>query len=703
MKQRTIRGGRQIELSRRDVCRGLVQIGALLGSTGPLGARVGADLPQKFVILAHPPSQGEFYHAKPIRSEDGVKALNVRYAPCQLGDKKAWLRCYDGEPVGPIMRLRRGETLKLRVTNELPTEDAGPTGHGAHGAKNVTNIHFHGLHVSPQYRSDNVLLDLLPAGSPQPRPSRNVVIGTIEYSLKVPEKHPAGTFWYHAHRHGSTAIQVASMMAGALIIEGDIDQIPEIKAAREFIFLFQQIPLRLDSGDGLYKVESLDNLETDWALQQIRGGPFTTVNGIQNPTISMKVGEVQRWRFVNAGLFSPLSVQVVDGNGDGQPLYPVAMDGIPLHTIVSQTAPLEAMGPGNRMDVLFKAPGPGTYYLYKRDEQAFATRGVSQKENPHRLATIVVSEGKEDMPLPRAEALRDLDRPGSISSAEAVPAIERVDFDIPGGTRYVVNGAVFDPAMPPRTLVLNNPQKWTVRSKKNGGDHIFHIHVNPFLLTERNGQALTEREWLDTVFIPDGESVSFLTRYEDFTGKFVLHCHNLGHEDRGMMELVEVVPPPPPEFSYFTPPFRAPADRFSDAKGAVVRLADFAGRVLLVNFWSTSCPPCRDELSRLADLQREIRKLPPTPGGPEPRDFLVLPVSWDLDATVAQRFWNEIGVKDLQMYLDPNQALARGLFLRSLPATMLIDGDGFVRGLIRSAGSWNTDETRAMITYFLAA
>jgi FtsP/CotA-like multicopper oxidase with cupredoxin domain/thiol-disulfide isomerase/thioredoxin len=703
MRQRTIQGARQIELSRRDLCRGLVHVGALLGSTLPLRAQTGANLQQKIIILSHPPSQGEFYHARSIRSENGVKALSVRYARCQLGDKEAWLRCYDGEPVGPTIRLQRGETLKLRVTNELPTEGADPTGHSAHETKNVTNVHFHGLHVSPQYRADNVLLDLLPAGSPQPKASRDVAVGTVEYFITVPEKHPAGTFWYHAHRHGSTAIQVASMMAGALIIEGDIDRIPEIKSAREFIFIFQQIPLRLDSSDGLYRVENLANLETDWALQQIRGGPFTTVNGIQNPIISMKVGEVQRWRFVNAGLFSPLTIQVVDGNVNGQPLYPIAMDGIPFRTIVPQTSPLAPMGPGNRMDVLFKAPRAGIYYLYKRDEQAFATRGVSLKENPHRLATIMVSEGKEDMPLPRPDVLRDLDRPRSISAAEAVPSIQRVDFDIPGGTRYVVNGAVFDPAMPPRTLILNNAQKWSVLSKKNGGDHIFHIHVNPFLLTERNGEALSEPAWLDTVFIPDGESVSFLTRYEDFTGKFVLHCHNLGHEDRGMMELVEIVPPPPREFSYFTPPFRVPADRFSDANGAVVHLGEFAGRVLLVNLWSSSCSGCRDELSRLAELQREIRNLPRRPGGPEPRGFLVVPVSWDADATVAQRFWNEIDLKGLQMYLDPNRALAKGLFLRSLPATMLIDGEGFVRGLIRSPGSWNTDETKTMITYFLTA
>lgn len=76
--------------------------------------------------------------------------------------------------------------------------------------------------------------------------------------------------------------------------------------------------------------------------------------------------------------------------------------------------------------------------------------------------------------------------------------------------------------------------------------HIYHIHVNPFFLTHINGIQLAEdnplRRWQDTIGTPvDGGSVTFKTRFEKITGKFVIHCHVLEHEDEGMMRIVEVV------------------------------------------------------------------------------------------------------------------------------------------------------------------
>ncbi|HEX2134787.1 MAG TPA: multicopper oxidase domain-containing protein, partial [Microvirga sp.] len=538
MRDDPVQQSQSDQFTRRDVCKGFARIsGALLGSALPFQAHAEADLRLAFSSLAHPSSQGEFYHPQPRPATRGVldTTLRVAYARCQVGDKEAWLRCYDGEPVGPTLRLRVGETLKLRVENRLPVEPDHPSapsgGHGAHRL-NTTNIHFHGLHVSPQYNADNVLVQILPEGSHSSGTDRNIAVGQYEYAFTIPDNHPAGTFWYHAHHHGSTAVQVASMMAGAFIIEGDLDDIPEVKSAQEYIFLFQQIPFSKDEADGLYKIERLEDLEINWLTVR-----FTTINGVQNPTIRMKTGEVQRWRFINAGLFSPLSIQVIDTAGQPQVLHPIALDGIPLETITPQAAPLPTMGPGNRIDILFKAPGPGTYYLAKTDDRGFFRAGVNPREDPQILATVVVDEERREMPLPPAQSLRGLRRPGSLSELAASPFVERVEFDI-RGNRYVVNGASFDPHMAPRTLILNNVQRWTVRAK--GGDHPFHIHVNPFLLVERNGRPLATPEWRDTILVPNNERVTFLTRYEDFTGKFVLHCHNLGHEDRGMMELVEV-------------------------------------------------------------------------------------------------------------------------------------------------------------------
>ena len=98
----------------------------------------------------------------------------------------------------------------------------------------------------------------------------------------------AGTFWYHAHRHGSTSSQLREGMAGALIIEGDIDQVPEIKVARDQVFLFQQLRIPFDNID-----------------KQLP----TTINGQLEPVLILQPGEVQRWRLIHAGIDELLTME----------------------------------------------------------------------------------------------------------------------------------------------------------------------------------------------------------------------------------------------------------------------------------------------------------------------------------------------------------------------------------------------------------
>jgi FtsP/CotA-like multicopper oxidase with cupredoxin domain len=156
-----------------------------------------------------------------------VDKVNLTVANCP-----ASLRTYNGAIVGPTIRAKPGDTIHLRLINKLPAPQAGdlprhpqqpePAGHGG-GHKhpfsfNITNLHTHGLHVAPEgpvdpntgqvpFESDNVLLEL------GPREQQ-------DYRIHIHQDHPAGTFWYHAHVHGSTAVQLSSGMAGALIIEG---------------------------------------------------------------------------------------------------------------------------------------------------------------------------------------------------------------------------------------------------------------------------------------------------------------------------------------------------------------------------------------------------------------------------------------------------------------------------------------------------
>src|SRR5262249_54872784 len=152
----------------------------------------------------------------------------------QIGSDKVFLRNYNGKLVGPTLHVRPGDTLRITLKNELdPETDTGAldTMHGF----NTTNLHTHGLNVSPSGDSDNVLREVGPGK-------------TASYVIKIPANHPAGTFWYHAHKHGSVAGQVGSGMAGALIIAGGQDNVPEIAAAADRVLVLQQIPYFIPQG-----------------------------------------------------------------------------------------------------------------------------------------------------------------------------------------------------------------------------------------------------------------------------------------------------------------------------------------------------------------------------------------------------------------------------------------------------------------------
>src|SRR5262249_16748114 len=157
-----------------------------------------------------------------------------------------------------------------------------------------------GLHVSPAGISDNVLLEVYPHS-------------VQNYEIVIAPEHPCGTFWYHAHRHGSTAAQVGSGMSGALIIEGGMDTELEISRAKERIMVLQQIPYsnQVHSGETPDKLIDLPEGEIEPANADITFGPatrdklpnhFTTINGIKQPVIRMRPGSVERWRLIDSAL-----------------------------------------------------------------------------------------------------------------------------------------------------------------------------------------------------------------------------------------------------------------------------------------------------------------------------------------------------------------------------------------------------------------
>jgi FtsP/CotA-like multicopper oxidase with cupredoxin domain len=351
------------------------------------------------------------------------------------------------------------------------------------------------------------------------QPGRN-----FQNEIKIPRDHPAGTFWYHPHVHGATAMQVASGMAGALIIRGGIDNLPEIEGMTEQILLFQQIPYDTNG-----EVEDFD--------ASFGGGVWddsyrqTTINGQIYPTIHMRPGEIQRWRLIHGGVRETIAL-----NLPGHTLNEIAIDGLVTGRIDAwQTLELQ---PGYRSDVLVRAaqlpPGQRRAEFILYDGETPAERSlllVDEDQQP--LAKIIVEGPPVVMDMPKEE---DLARFVPFEPLGEVEGYQEAVFNIDNG-RYTVNGHEFSPHRR-RVLELGATEEWTIASET--ASHPFHIHVNPFEYERIGPDGEPQRQWRDTLMVPADSSVKIRTRYHKYIGTFVLHCHILDHEDQGMMELVEV-------------------------------------------------------------------------------------------------------------------------------------------------------------------
>jgi FtsP/CotA-like multicopper oxidase with cupredoxin domain len=104
---------------------------------------------------------------------------------------------------------------------------------------------------------------------------------------------------------------------------------------------------------------------------------------------------------------------------------------------------------------------------------------------------------------------------------------------------FLIDGKQFDPNRVDQSIRLGSVEEWTITNLHNN-DHVFHIHQNPFQVTAINGQPVAEPRWRDTEILPANGTLSFRSRFLDFTGRYVLHCHMMNHEDMGMMQLIEV-------------------------------------------------------------------------------------------------------------------------------------------------------------------
>jgi FtsP/CotA-like multicopper oxidase with cupredoxin domain len=507
--------------SRRSLLQSGLAFGALaLGGRDALGQSHGAHahMPELGVakVPAAPAMDQPLIEPEVRCSANGVLTTSLRcaYAYRDIGGVRLYLRSYEGG-LAPTLRMKPGETLKVRLINDLPpNRDILPSNPSHPHQFNNTNFHFHGAHCSPSGIADNVMRSMAPGKS-------------YDIEIALPADHTRGTYWYHPHHHGSAGVQVASGMAGAIIVEGDFAEVPEIAQARERVMLLSQVVF-----DAFSTIEDFGTLFPETATR------FLAINGQRRPTIDMRPGEVQRWRLVGSQYQDSVLLQL-----DQHRLNVIAYDGIPLDAMREMKQLL--ISPGQRADVLVQAGSAGTYELnampfdqgYPSPTGPLARVAVAGEPRPMKLPVA--------LPKPPLETIRDSEITGRrtlVLSAigdppEHDPGAHWQEFS------FNIDDKAFDPSRIDQRVRLGAVEEWTIRNSHEHEDHVFHIHTNPFQVVEVSGRPQPERLWRDTVVVPrpaKGGSAVIRSRFLDYTGVFMLHCHMLNHEEMGMMQTVEV-------------------------------------------------------------------------------------------------------------------------------------------------------------------
>jgi FtsP/CotA-like multicopper oxidase with cupredoxin domain len=432
------------------------------------------------------------------------------------------LTVYNGQLPGPAIRVRRSQLLRLQFTNALPNDGVkNILGHDIR----VTNIHTHGLHVSPGdnmngTHSDNMMVMVSPGQS-----------AVYEYDLT---RHPGGNLnFYHPHIHGNVTDQMWGGLSAPLVIE---DEVSSLAPYAEKLLVLKDISLV-----GSEPAPHTSQMQYMMGLE----GSTVMVNGQVNPRLTIAPGEVQRWRVLNASTarFFRLSLQ-------SHTMYVVGTDG----GLLDKPYPVSEilLSPGERLDLLVKGSArTGSYKWlslpYDRGGMmggggmgggGMGGGGCCGSLQQVTLMTLTYSGVTKNQSLPSVVD------PAAVRVSMDLSMLPRkqISLDMMGmgvginGITYVDHEHCFM-----THSMLGSWEIWDVRNSSMM-DHPFHHHTNSAqVLSISGGDAnyarlyTTAPAWKDVTIVPKGGSVQLLMPVMDYAGMAMIHCHIIDHEDIGMM------------------------------------------------------------------------------------------------------------------------------------------------------------------------
>jgi FtsP/CotA-like multicopper oxidase with cupredoxin domain len=445
-----------------------------------------------------------------------------------ISGKMVWGESYNGHYVGPTLHLVPGEHVELTLVNRLTTP---------------TDLHFHGLNVSPSGSADNPKISVLPGHS-------------FTYHLYIPLNQPLGTFWYHdhdmcmasetMHMTGMTAsartgtaptaakgcqdveTQIYDGLAGTIIVGDDRALLPRPLrhvATRTLALTDMQI-----TGDGhiVANTPSYSILSDNPTVR--------LVNGQLLPVLDMRPGQTELWRIVNEGADIFYSLKL-----SGYKFTIVGRDGYPVSQVTR--AGTLFLPPAARWDVLVTAgTRPGSTWL----ETLPVNTGPQGDSYPAAKLMRVRVAGRPEHPLTMPVGTLPTAAASLATAHIAANRVIRLSENA-AGTKMYINGKQFNPdsSVFSTPAILGTTEQWTILNE-TGEMHPFHTHTDHFQVMSVNGVPRPYTGEQDVVPVSSKQhgkagEVVIRIRFIDFTGKVMFHCHIAAHEDAGMMSYVNVI------------------------------------------------------------------------------------------------------------------------------------------------------------------
>jgi len=450
---------------------------------------------------------GDLLRRAPEVSADGLTLRAARgTADIGGGRRLSGFLLNDSLP-SPLIRVQRGDRFRVRMENDLPDD---------------LILHWHGLTPPPEHGD----------GHPRFAVGRHMA---YNYDFTVDNR--AGTYWYHSHAHHKVAIHTQMGIAGMLIVEDEEERALGLPSGEYEIPLVVQDRHVNNQGIPVYENPNL-------LAGHMGGEPFG--NGINRPYLDVDTA-LYRFRVLNGANARIFRLE----RSDARPLVMIGNDGGLLERPL--TLPYLDLAPGERADLLVDlrdlAVGEQVIlrsgYFVVPDGAEDLLRGAYVQGTPMDLLHLRVARKVEDATrIPEVLSARDGPDPADAVRERRFRFIsDREPNSRHIHMRHLINGKLFEMDRIDEHVPFGETEIWTFENDNNFA-HPIHLHGTHFRVVSRTGGRNRLMPWeggiKDTVLVYPSETVSVAVRFTAHRGLYVLHCHNLEHEDVGMMVNVMV-------------------------------------------------------------------------------------------------------------------------------------------------------------------